>query len=461
MRKGRTGWFVVATLAVMAALAGSLGTAGAGGPSPWTKLDSNVDSTSVAGLDRASDSALHAVWSKPASTNTQNYGHLRLSPNGVPGATTDVFAAAPPSLHPTPKLVRDGSGMRLVFAGLPQNTFLTATAPSSGTPWSAPAALGTWGAAYGSYGLGADTLANGTVTVGGALNSELYWHQGLDDTTGNDQRTIAGASILQSNLAVDEGSDETWMVWYDQGTGQTGVWAARVEPTIGVPVRGPGSSDPLSPNQQLSLVAAEGGGLYTAYCVGYPECTSMSVWEVGTDRTVKIPGSRGATNVAIGPARDGRIWALWRRDGRLYTARSNVGVTKFAPAVDLGAPPDTLSLLGMTIDGVSTRADILVVVQTDTDLTTNLWHIRALPTLSVKASPKRFDGDNETTVTFTVTDAGAPVARAKVRVAGKKCTTDDSGRCTVTIAPREPGKPVATARKRGYAPGITKLTIRP
>jgi hypothetical protein len=50
----------------------------------------------------------------------------------------------------------------------PEDTFLTSTAPAAGTPWAAPALLGDWLTAYGTYGLGADARADGTVVPGGA-----------------------------------------------------------------------------------------------------------------------------------------------------------------------------------------------------------------------------------------------------------------------------------------------------
>lgn len=441
------------------------GPATAGGPSDWTKLDTDVGSSlSHANMGRSSDGALHAVWVVETSPTSEDYHHVRITANGVLGAVDEVLATDADTLVVTPKILRSGTGVRLVFSGRPEDTFLTSTAPAAGTPWTAPALLGDWLTAYGTYGLGADTRADGTVVVGGALNPDLYWHQGLDPNTGNEQTQIAGASILHSNLAVDRADDSVWMVFYDQNQGQTGIYAVQVEPAVGTKQRGPKSVNrdglALGPSQQVPLVAADDGGLYTAYCTGYPFCTAATVWEIGTNRTVPLPRSANVSRVTLGPGRNGRIWAAWVADNRLWAARSDPGVTRFGNPIDLGAPPGSAEMDALGIDGVSSRADIIVNAIDSSSFTSDMWHIRALPTLSLRASPKRFDGDNATEVTFTVTDAGQPVNNAKVRVAGKRCFTEANGQCTITIGPRDPGRPLVSASKRGYAPATTRLTIR-
>ncbi|MDH4346221.1 MAG: hypothetical protein OEW31_07800, partial [Thermoleophilia bacterium] len=69
------------------------------------------------------------------------------------------------------------------------------------------------------------------------------------------------------------------------------------------------------------------------------------------------------------------------------------------------------------------------------------WHTQVLPPLSLAAKK------GKSAVTFVVTDAGDPVAGAKVSFAGKSVTTNAAGKAT---APSGSGK--AKATKAGYAP---------
>ena len=55
-------------------------------------------------------------------------------------------------------------------------------------------------------------------------------------------------------------------------------------------------------------------------------------------------------------------------------------------------------------------------------------------------------------VTFTVTDAGDPVAGATVRFGSRSATTNAAGKATIS-APGSSGRVTATAKKGVYNPG--------
>jgi hypothetical protein len=81
------------------------------------------------------------------------------------------------------------------------------------------------------------------------------------------------------------------------------------------------------------------------------------------------------------------------------------------------------------------------------------WHQRVLPGLTLKAE---VHGNGK--VTFSVTDAGDPVGRAKVAlVGGGSKTTGPDGTARFSLAR---GRHRATARKPGYAPGTASAHIR-
>jgi hypothetical protein len=108
-----------------------------------------------------------------------------------------------------------------------------------------------------------------------------------------------------------------------------------------------------------------------------------------------------------------------------------------------------------TTAGAEGGADVVVTATTQSAI--NVWHTKIERTLSVKASPataRRGSG-----VTFTVTDAGDPVAGASVRFGSRAGTTNGSGRVTIS-APGSSGRPTATARKGGFNPGSTSVRVR-
>ena len=78
-----------------------------------------------------------------------------------------------------------------------------------------------------------------------------------------------------------------------------------------------------------------------------------------------------------------------------------------------------------------------------------LWHQQVWPRLQVAA--KRAGK----AIVFTVTDAGDPVAAAKVKVGGKTLTTAANGQATLANALG--GKVKASASKAGYAAATTTV----
>ena len=89
------------------------------------------------------------------------------------------------------------------------------------------------------------------------------------------------------------------------------------------------------------------------------------------------------------------------------------------------------------------------------------WHRQTKPALTLKA-PKKVKRKKKTTAKFRVLDAGAPVAGAKVKVAGEKGTTGDDGRVKIEIGPFAKKKKKVTARasKAGYTSAKRKIKIK-
>src|SRR5580698_9453737 len=89
----------------------------AGGPGVWTKLAAVDGGTATPGMLRTPDGSLHLVWQGvPASNNTHSFGWSTISLTGKLLGTGTVLSGWQ-SLEPDPQLIRDGSGMRIVFEG--------------------------------------------------------------------------------------------------------------------------------------------------------------------------------------------------------------------------------------------------------------------------------------------------------------------------------------------------------
>jgi hypothetical protein len=79
------------------------------------------------------------------------------------------------------------------------------------------------------------------------------------------------------------------------------------------------------------------------------------------------------------------------------------------------------------------------------------WHKQVLPGLSLRCFPKKRG------VTCLVSDAGAPVAGATVKLGGKRVKTLSSG--AVSFSPKK-GSHTITASKAGYTPAKVRVKVR-
>src|SRR6266536_5313145 len=105
---------VLVVLALALGLVVPAGTAHAGGPGVWTKLATIDNGFDTVGMLRTSNGSLHLVYlKKKATNNTHAYGTVTL---GLAGgvASTGTALSGWDSLEPDPRLVKDGTGLRLL-----------------------------------------------------------------------------------------------------------------------------------------------------------------------------------------------------------------------------------------------------------------------------------------------------------------------------------------------------------
>jgi hypothetical protein len=468
---------VVALLSVLA-LPGS---AAAGGPGVWTKLATLDNGFDTAGMLRTADGNLHLVWlKKKAGNGTYGLGTSTISLAGKLLATGTALSNWQ-TLTPDPQLVRDGSGMRLIFEGntgssgcyLDGSVFTETSA--NGTTWSlAHGSLSSHTVGVGN--LAATTESDGTTPVAVFAGGHLF-HVGVDPNCpalsmdGTITPTV-GSAMGNPTTVTDPHDGSVWVGWY-QSFAKQAYWVDRILPTQGAPIEAPGSADPApfqnnQPNEPAALAARIGGGVYMAYCTASASaaCAHIDVWKVGSAKPMVVPGSADTTyaRVSLTAGPQGRLWVAWYNGAKnvIHAVRTNTSATSFGVVRTIKAPPKTFSFSDIQTQGSSGRLDVVIV---DTYTITSgfaisLQHTQILSGLRLTASPTSFSHKKAATVTFKVTDAGQAVAGAKVACLGKSATTSATGQASLHFGKGAAvGKHVCTAGEPGYAAGTATIKV--
>jgi hypothetical protein len=186
---------------------------------------------------------------------------------------------------------------------------------------------------------------------------------------------------------------------------------------------------------------------------------------VGSGKAMTVPGSatQHAVHVAIAAAPGGHLWVLWydTSQNKIHVVRTNAAVSKFGAVQTLAAPPSTSVLEGLQAEGSQGPLDVIgLVLQTTAGSTPSYWDTQLLPKLALTGSPSSVSHTQATTVTFTVTDVGDPVAGAKVSFLGKTATTNAKGVAQITVPKgTATGKHTATAAKADYTSATFTVTV--
>jgi len=436
-----------------------------GAPGTWTKVTTGkVLNISEPGLHRTADGVLHVLYPQQ-NESSDDLAFTNIGPTGAVVATGDAVSGWA-GLPQDPKVVgTPGGGMRLVFGGIhdvsggdPYDTgqMFSTTSDAAGTTWTlAPGALTESHSAYASYGTGATALADGTPVVSFPLNSTLTWNAGAP----TDSAFTVGSCCLYDSTLVRDG-DEVWVAYAGNGSSAStaGLFVKQLLPTdTGPTFKMPRSSegtDTITPSQSTAFVARPGGGMYAAYCIGYPTCDRIGLWRVGTDQPVTVPGSRGARDISLSAGPGGRLWVAWTTYDRVKVVRTAATGTRFGAVRTIKPPAAAESLYGVFVAATDGSADVLL------NNGSALFHQQVLPGLSLAASPRSWRHGLRQKVVFTATDAGTAVDGARVSAAGKSCTTTGTGRCAITFRIAHPKRFAATARADGYGAGKVRLRVR-
>jgi hypothetical protein len=443
-------------------------TAVPGSAGHWDKISTGtIGINDVPSLFRTGDHVLHVVYPKGAGSADQ-LGETAINPSGATASHADILSGGWSVLVATPVVMAGPSGgLRVVFGGqhdlgsgfYDDNRMYTATSTAAGTSWTLSSdAVGNSHSASGSYGTSGVALANGTPIAAFPLNADLTWHVGTSDSPADSVYTQTGASLYDSTMV--RSGNAVWIAWFSYGNSaaNTGVFVKQIYPTVGPALKAPGSSHGTNTLETgpVALAARAGGGVYAAYCKGYPYCTAIRLWKVGTSHSIDVPASKYAAKIALSAAPSGRLWLAWG-DNRpvVHALRTNTAASKLGVLRNVGQPAGHPAIYALAIDGGIGKADVVINVGNA------LWHTQVLAGLTVKASPKKWRHGRSTTVTFTVTDAGDAASGSGVRIGSQHCSTAVHGTCTVRFpASYRQGKHAASARKAGYAPGRVNLKVR-
>lgn len=438
--------------------------------SGWAQLNTKgISLLAKSDLLRTSDGVLHVVYPQEVGPLDVEYEHTSVSTTGgVISHSTAVSGWG--TLTDDPILLpAAGGGMQIIFGGLQDTNVANpysaghtyrAVGDASGASWTVPGeALTKSKTGYASYGTGATLLPDGTSIQGHPLNSEFTWRVGTtplptsDATPADSSFSVAGGGLKHFTLVQSGGN--VWAAWYDQGT-DNGYFARQIHPALGPVLKAPGqTADTLDPGQAVPMVVRPDGSIVMAYCIGYPTCTSVGLWPVGTSTVYKVPGSGGAETITMDTGPTGRLWVAWADGDDVIAARSSTTGFSFGAQRRSAKPDPNLPIFQLRVE--ASRGEASLVANDGA----GIYHRQLQAGLVVKASTKRWDGDQRKTVTFKVTDAAQPVSGAKVLGGGESCKTNAQGKCSITFAERRPGKIKMKAKRSGFSPALVTLTVKP
>ncbi len=467
-------------------------TAQAGGAGDWTQLSNfptstrypqgqNIDEPTTGRIGNQ----LQVIWKAQTSPELTAYYTAVVGLDGATVTPAREILSNWVSLIGNPRLIRVNGQQFLAFSGLQSTT--TGAPNTSGAEYAATSQDGlTWAVSPGALssstsayvGVGNDAVDyNGSpVWVGNAgTTSGLNWHVGVAQTDpapiGTDSTyRLAGCCGYNAATAKDQSTGAVYAAFYSNSSapGENGIWTGQILPNQGPFTRAAGSAtdyngtvSSIEPGQRVAMVARNGGGVYVAYKLGYPDVTGIRILNVASGATLDVPNSAGASRISLSAGTGGRLWVAWTSGGAVKTAHTNTAVTVVGAVGDLGAPTGSQALWKVAANSAAFSPELadenvdIVATSGSADGQVNVWHAQALRTLGLEA-PARVGRNGS--INVIVTDAGEPVGGVRVKVAGDSATTDSSGRARLQAPPRNRTYTI-TALKNGYGTGKTRIRV--
>ena len=440
---------LLAVVVVFIATVSSALASSAGSPGLWTRVtEANGRNIDEVGLSRTNDGVLHVFWKRRKGSLEESIVHTPISVSGKVGSASPVLGAFKAAGNPAAVTLPDGK-LRVFFPGLGDTNadggVKAATAPPSGTQWTREG-IRVSSTVSAVSPIGAAVTKDGESIFAYSYSFHLAFHVGIDPgVTDTEIQPDQACCDYFPGLATDAASGQTVIAWYSNARNRVGLWAQQILPTAGPRKLVPGSAEgksSLAIDQQTPIASRLGApGVYIAYCSGYPTCKRALLWRTSGGKAVLAGASADVEDVNIATAPSGRLWVMWHDGGtnELFATRTNKAATRFGPVIKVKPPVGASEVWKLRGEGSGGPLDVLASVSTGTPLAT--WHTQIWPTLTISVKKTSVG------VTFLVTDAGDPMAAAKVSYAGKKLTTNAKGQAK--SAPAK-SRTRATATKAGY-----------
>jgi hypothetical protein len=422
---------------------------------PFTRLATiNGTTAQAVASTRAADGSLHLVFQTYAGTALSGLGSISIGPSGKASAQVAALSgwqAGQPGLVRMP----DGS-LEAVFGAISPSNVASVwgiNSSNGGSSWSAPANVRGGGSlealAYGSDITAA--LSSGTPVLALPQAGQLVVQRGLGAGSPSAQITNASdGSVGETELATDASTGEVVAGW-DSIAGNPKDYLQGASPSIQPLQAVPGQSRNV---QQLAGRDA-GPGVFAPYT---PDGKHVRLLRYGGGSVaVGSLKTTQAKALSVATSLDGRIWVMWGDDsgGGVAVTRSNKAVTRFEPIQRL--KPNSAVLYRLSGDGRLGPLDLLVDQLPDVKGSIpppGLYHGHTLAELSAAFSVKPIKNKKLVvighTLTVTVSDAGDPVAGAKVSTTAGSSKTNAKGVAQLKFGPKVTGKVNVTVTQPGY-----------
>jgi hypothetical protein len=424
---------------------------------PFARLATvNGTAAQAVATTRSADGNLHLVFQTFAGRTLNGLGAISISPTGKVSAQVTALSgwqAGQPGLVRLP----DGTLEAIFGAISPSNVSSVwgITSSDGGASWAAPVNV-KGGGPLESLAYGSDitaALSSGTPVITLPQAGQLVIQRGLGAGSPSYQLSnSADGSVGETEVATDAASGEVVAAW-DSIAGNPKLYLQGASPSVGALQAVPGQ------NRNIQQLAGRdsGPGVFGAYTADGRHVRLLRYGggsiAVGSLKTTQAK----VLGVATGP--EGRIWVMWGDDsgGGVAVTRSNKAVTRFEPIQRL--KPNSAVIYRVSGDGRLGPLDLLV------DQVPNVkgsipppgvYHGHTLAVLSAQVSVKPIKSKKLVvighTVTVTVTDAGDPVAGAKVKLDNSTLTTNTKGVAQFKFGSKVKGKLGLTVTHAGYWP---------
>ncbi len=444
----------------LALLALALTVPAAGASVKFTRLFSEPSSSShPVAIARTPDGSLHLVFQTYSGRSLSGLGAISISAGGKPGPLVQALAgwqAGQPGLVAT-----SGGALGAVFGAISPSNVSSVWGISSadgGATWSAPVDVRGGGPnealAYGSDVTAAMAGATPILTLPQAGN--LVIQTGLGAGSPSYPLTSSSdGSTLGANLATDSSSGAVVASW-PSGASTLRDYIQAAAPSVGAVQAIPGQY-----RNSVEIAGRDAGsGVFVAYTT---DNSHVRLLRYGGG-SVGVGSRHGTTAKVLGVATSlvGRVWVMWGDDsgGGIAVTRSNKAVTRFEPIQHLD--PKLSTLARVSGDGRLGPLDLLVLGMPagKTVVPPAESYARVFPelsaTVSVKPIKNKLGKVIAHTLTVKVTDAGDPVAGAKVSTNGVTKTTSSAGVANLTLPGSKSSLVKVTVTAAGYQ-ALTKV----